>query len=79
MNLKNEKKGTFVLDGDDCIDKTLDFSLKFKGEEQKFKKKIVEYNSQLHAHNASDFDTWIFLNTLPCDKHIVGFEKIGQV
>ena len=26
----------------------------------------------MHAHNGSGFDTWIILNNLPCDKHIVG-------
>ena len=26
----------------------------------------------MHAHNGSSFDTWIILNNLPCDKHIVG-------
>ena len=26
----------------------------------------------MHAHNGSGFDTWIILNNLRCDKHIVG-------
>ena len=26
----------------------------------------------MHADNGSSFDTWIILNNLPCDKHIVG-------
>ena len=26
----------------------------------------------MHAHNGSGFDTWIVLNNLPCDRHIVG-------
>ena len=46
-----------------------------KGEERKVKNRIVEYNLQLHAHNGSDFDTWIKLNNLPCDKHIVDINK----
>ena len=29
----------------------------------------------MHAHNASGFDTWIVLNNLPCDKHIVDIIK----
>ena len=66
------KKGTIAFDGDNCIEKALDFGLKLKGEEEKLKNKIVVYNLQLHAHNGSGFDTWIILNNLPCDKHIVG-------
>ena len=58
--------------GDDCIEKSLNFLLKIKGEERKVNKKIVEYNLQMHAHNGSGFDTWIILDNLPCDKHIVG-------
>ena len=41
-------------------------------------KKIVEYNLQLHAHNGSGFDTWIILNNLDCDKHIVNLIKNGK-
>ena len=26
----------------------------------------------MHAHKGSGFDTWIILNNLPCDRHIVG-------
>ena len=62
-----------MFDGDGCIEKALDFCLKLKGEERKtVNNKIVEYNLQLHAHNGSGFDTWILLNNLPCDRHIVG-------
>ena len=33
----------------------------------------------MHAHNGSGFDTWIILNNLLCDKHIVGdILKIGK-
>ena len=32
----------------------------------------------MHAHNGSGFDTWIVLNNLPCDKHIVDIIKIGR-
>ena len=68
------RKDTIVFDGDDCIEKALDFCLKLKGEERRtsLNNKIVEYNLQMHAHNGSGFDTWIILNNLPCDKHIVG-------
>ena len=58
--------------GDDCINNALDYLLKLKGEERKVNNKIVEYNLQMHAHNGSGFDTWIILNNLPCDRHIVG-------
>ena len=74
------KKDTIVFDGDNCVEKALDFCLKVKGEERKtVNNKIVEYNLQMHAHNGSGFDTWIILNNLPCDKHIVGdFIKNGK-
>ena len=52
--------------------------MKFKGEERKVKNRIVELNLQLHAHNGSGFDTWIILNNLPCDKHIVDITKNGK-
>ena len=52
--------------------------MKFKGKERKFNEKIVENNLQLHAHNGSVFDTWILLNNLPCDKHIVDIIKHGK-
>ena len=65
------RKDTIAFDGDDCVSKVLDFCLKLKGEERKVKNKIVEYSLQLHAHNGSSFDTWIILNNLRCDKHIV--------
>ena len=32
----------------------------------------------MHAHNFSGFDTWIVLNNLPCDKHIVDIIKNGK-
>ena len=38
----------------------------------------MEYNLQLHAHNGSGFDTWIILNNLSCDKHIVDVIKSGK-
>ena len=68
------RKDTIEFDGNDCIEKALDFCLKLKGEERRtsFNNKIVEYNLQMHAHNGSGFDTWIILNNLPCDRHIVG-------
>ena len=70
--LEKCRKDTIAFDGDKCVEKVLDFCLKLKGEERKLKNKIVEYNLQLHAHNGSSFDTWIILNNLPCDEHIVG-------
>ena len=72
------KNDTLVFVGDDCISKTLDFCLKFKAEEEKNKKKLVEYNLQLHAQNGSGFDSWIKLNNLPCDKHIYDIIKNGK-
>ena len=71
------KNDTLVFDGDFCINNALDFFWKLKAEERKVKYKIVDYNLQLHAHNASGFDTSIILNYLPCDKHIVDNIKNG--
>ena len=72
------KKDNLVFDGDNCISNALDFLLKSKGEERRVKNKIVEYNLQLHAHNGSGFDTWITLNNLGCNKHIVDIIKNGK-
>ena len=52
--------------------------MKLKGEERKVKNKNVEYNLQLHAHIGSVFDTWIILNNLPREKHIVDIIKNGK-
>ena len=79
MKYKNVKKDTAAFDGDNCVEKALDFCLKLKREENKDKKgKVLEYNLQLHAHNGSSFDTWIVLKNLPCDKRIVNFIKNGK-
>ena len=76
--LQKPIKDTIAFSGDDCINNALDYLLKLKGEERKVKNKIVDYNLQMHAHNGSGFDTWILLNNLPCDKHIVNFIKNGK-
>ena len=34
--------------------------------------------SLLHAHNGSGFDTWVILNNLDCDKHIVNIIRNGK-
>ena len=70
--LEKCRRDTIAFDGDNCVEKALNFCLKLKREECKVNIKIVEYNLQLHAHNGSGFDTWILLNDLPCDKHIKG-------
>ena len=73
------KRNTLVIDGDNCVSNALDFSSKFKREERKATdKRILEYNLQLHAHSGSGFDTWIILNNLPCDEHIVDVFKNGK-
>ena len=66
--LQKSIKDTLSFVGVNCIGNAMEFWLKVKGEERK---KIVEYNLQLFAHNGSVFDTWIILNNLPCDKLIV--------
>ena len=73
--LEKCKKDIIAFDGDNCVSKALDFYLKLKGEEKRVRKKVVEYNLQLHAHNGSGFDTWIILNNIDCDKHIVNVPK----
>ena len=73
------KKDILAFDGDNCVEKALDFCLKLKREEYKDKKgKVFEYNLQLQAHNGSGFDTWIVLNNLSCDKRIVNIFKNGK-
>ena len=52
--------------------------LKPKGEEGKISRKIFDYYSQFHAHNGPGFDTWIVLNSLPCDKRFVDIIKNGK-
>ena len=76
--LQKSIQDTIAFSGDDCINNALDFCLKLKGDERVVKNKIVEYNLQLHAHNGSGFDTWIILDNLPCDKHIVNIIKNGK-
>ena len=76
--LKKSIDDTIAFAGDNCINNALDYCLKLKGEERKVKNKVVEYNLQMHAHNGSGFDTWIILNNLPCDKHIVDIIKNGK-
>ena len=67
-----------MFDGDKCTETALDFCLKLKGDERKVKNKFVEYTLQLHAHTCSGFDTWVVLNNLSCDKHIVNIIKNGK-
>ena len=76
--LQKSINDTIVFSGDNCIGNALDFLLKLKGEERKVNNKIVVYNLQLHAHNGSGYDSWIILNNLPCDKHIVDIIKNGK-
>ena len=76
--LQKSIKDNIAFAGDNWINNALDFCLKLKGEERKVKNKIVEYNLQMHSHNGSGFDTWIVLNNLPCDKHIVNINDNGK-
>ena len=76
--LDKSKKDTIAFDCDDCVTNVLDFCLKVKGNERKVKNKIVENNFQIHAHDGSGFDTWVILNNLSCDKHIVNIIKNGK-
>ena len=38
MKERNVKKDTIAIDGDNCVEKALDFCLKLKGEEYKHRK-----------------------------------------
>ena len=76
--LKKSINDSIAFAGENCIGNALDFCLKLKGDERKVENKIVEYNLQMHAHNGSGFDTWIVLNNLPCDMHIVDIIKTGK-
>ena len=55
----------------------LDHVLSFKGEAKKIRKKIVEYNFYLIAHNGSGFDSYIVLNNLPQWRNVVILIKNG--
>ena len=78
--IDRSKKDTILFDGDNCVEKALDFCLKLKREDYKDKKgKVSKYNVQLHANNGSGFDTWIVLNNLPCDERIVNIIKNGKI
>ena len=76
--LQKSIKDTLSFVGDNCIGIAIDFLLRFKCDEREVKNKIVEYYLQMHAPNGSGFDTWIILNDLPCDKHIVDIIKNGK-
>ena len=76
--LQKSINDTIAFAGDNCIGNALDFCLRLKGDERRVKNKIVEYKLQMHAHNGSGFDTWIVLNNLPYDKHIVDIIKNGK-
>ena len=78
QELQKSINDTIAFSGDNCINNALYYLLKLKGEERKVNNKIVDYNLQLHAHNGSGFDSWIILNNLPCDKHIVDIIKNGK-
>ena len=54
------------------------FLLKFKGDERKVENRNIEYNLQFNAQNGSGFGTWIIINNLSCDKHIVNIFKNGK-
>ena len=51
--------------------------LSFKGEAKKFKKKIVEHNLFLIAHNGSGFDCYVVLNNLPKWRNVINLIKNG--
>ena len=56
----------------------LDHVLSLKGEPEKIKNKIVEYNLYLIAHNGSGFDSYVVLNNLPRWRSVVKLIKNGR-
>ena len=54
-----------VFKGCDCINEMLDHVLSFKGEAEKFKNKLVEFNLTLIAQFGSGSDSYVVLNNLP--------------
>ena len=76
--LQKSINDTIAFMGDECIDKVLDYCLKLRRDEKKLNNRVISYNLQLHAHNGSGFDTWIILNNLRCDRHIVDIIKNGK-
>ena len=67
-----------VFKGTGCINEMLDHVLSFKGEPEKVKYKIVEYNLYLIAHNGSGFDSYVVLNNLPWWRSVVKLIKNGK-
>ena len=55
----------FFLKGLDNFNEMLDHVLSFKGEPNKVKNKIVEYNLFLLAHKGSGFDSYVVINNKP--------------
>ena len=60
-----------VFKGTDCINERLDHVFSFKEEARKVRKKIVEDNLFLIAHNGSGFDSFIVFNNLPQWRSVV--------
>ena len=80
MNKKKVKIDNLVFDGDNCVNNASDFLLKIKGEPRRTSNfKLVEYNSQLHAHEGSGFDSWITLNTFFVITILLSFLKMENV
>ena len=51
--------------------------LSFKGEVENVNNKIVVFNLYLIAHNASGFDSYVVLNSLPQWRSVVNLMKNG--
>ena len=66
-----------VFKGTGCINEMLDHVLSFKGEPEKVKNKIVEYNLYLIAPNGSGFDSYVVLNNLPQWRSVAKLIKNG--
>ena len=63
--------------GTGCIKDNLDDVLSFKGEANKVKSKIVDYNLYMVAHNGSGFDSCVVLSNLPQWRSVINSNKNG--
>ena len=67
----------YFFTGTDSVNEMLNHVLSFRGEPNKIKKKIVEYNLCLIAHSGSAFDNYVVFNNLPQWRSVVKLNKNG--
>ena len=75
---ENCRKDCFVLKGTDCINDMLYNTLEFKGEAERVKNKIGNFNYYLLAQKGSCFDGYVVINNLHQWRTIVSLIKNGS-